>query len=35
VFVRHGSHVVHPDPDELAELEEEGRRARGGYDPAS
>jgi hypothetical protein len=29
VFVRHGSHVVHPDEDELADLVSEGRRARG------
>jgi ATP-dependent DNA helicase RecG len=28
VFVRHGSHVVAPDTDELAELEAEGVRAR-------
>jgi hypothetical protein len=27
VFVRHGAHVVTPDPDELADLEAEGRDA--------
>ena len=29
VFVRHGAHVVPPDADELADLEAEGRDARG------
>jgi hypothetical protein len=29
VFVRHGSQVVEPDPDERRGLEDEGRRARG------
>lgn len=28
VFVRHGTHVVHPDPDELASLESEAEKAR-------
>jgi Schlafen, AlbA_2 len=29
VYVRHGTHVVKPDSQELADLEAEGRRARG------
>ena len=28
VFVRHGAHIVKPDPDELADLEAEGTAAR-------
>lgn len=30
IFVRHGTHVTEPDPEELVSLREEGRRARGG-----